>query len=202
MNKRIAAILALILPIALLAGCAQEKPAAVVRDNDIVTITLDYEKQSGFASNQFAVWIEDTDGNLIKTLFVTEFTVKTGFEKRPDALPVWVSRAMPTKQSTPDATSGATPKSGELTFVWDLNDQNGMRVADGTYQFFVEGTLRWKNHVLYSDEITLNGAATSVEASAEYIYAASDAQAALSPDSPENAMLSHVIAAYIPPKNS
>lgn len=31
-------------------------------------ITVSYEKQSGWSSNQYAVWIEDSDGNFVKTI--------------------------------------------------------------------------------------------------------------------------------------
>jgi ABC-type uncharacterized transport system auxiliary subunit len=37
-----------------------------------VIVTFDYEKQSGSASNQYSVWIEDMDGNYINTLYATE----------------------------------------------------------------------------------------------------------------------------------
>lgn len=54
-----------------------------------VEIKFNYEKRAGIASNQFAVWIEDEDGNFIKTLYVTRFTGNGGYKKRPDALPLW-----------------------------------------------------------------------------------------------------------------
>lgn len=46
-----------------------------------LTVTFDFEKQSGYASNQFAVWIEDVDGNLINTLYATRFTATGGYKK-------------------------------------------------------------------------------------------------------------------------
>lgn len=179
-------------------GCAA--PAAAQRDNDIATVTFDFEKQKGYASNQFAVWVEDLDGNLIKTLYVTKFTANGGFEKRPDAVPVWVARSGIAKGDQADAISGATPKSGNISFVWDLTDESCARVADGTYKFFVEGTLRWKNRVLYTGEIALDGSAAASKATAEYTYAASDESPALTQDSVETAMITNVTAQYIPPK--
>jgi hypothetical protein len=99
-----------------------------------------------------------------------------------------------------DAVTGATPKSGNVSIVWDLTNESGVRVADGTYRYFVEGTLRWKNQVLFTGEITLDGSATTSEATAEYTYAASDDADALTEASVENAMITGVTAAYIPPK--
>ncbi len=201
MKKIISIMLALASALLLLSGCAAPKQA-VTRDNDIVTVSFDYEKQTGYATNQFAVWIEDESGKLVKTLYVTEFTAKGGYEKRPDAIPTWVDRANLSTENEADAVSGATPKSGKLSYAWDLTDQNGVRVPNGTYTFVVEGTLRWKNQVLYSGTITLNGEAATAEGSAEYTFAASDDAPALTPDSPESGMLSNVVAAYIPPTQS
>ena len=61
------------------------------------------------------------------------------------------------------------------------------------------GGLKQIDPVGPSGEIVLDGNATSVEGKAEYTYAASDEQAELTADSPENAMISNVKAEYIPP---
>ena len=184
----------------LLLGCGAPTAAnTVAREDDIVAVTFDYQKQKGYASNQFAVWIEDANGTLIKTLFVTQFTAKGGSEKRPDAIPVWVERAGIAQVDGTDATSGATPKSGSLRYVWDLTDNSGNRVPEGTYTYYVEGTLRWKNQVLFSGEISLNGEAAASNAKATYTYAASDEQAALTDEAAEHGMIQNVSAVYIPP---
>jgi len=184
----------------LLLGCGAPASASTpTREDDIVAVTFDYQKQSGYASNQFAVWVEDADGNLVKTLFVTKFTVNGGYEKRPDAIPVWVEQSGIAQGTAQDAVSGATPKSGSLRYVWDLTDQNGERVPDGTYTYNVEGTLRWKNHVLFTGEITLNGEVATGTATGNYTYAASDEQAALTDTAPEHNMIQNVVATYIPP---
>lgn len=165
-----------------------------------LTVTFDFEKQSGYASNQFAVWIEDTDGSLIKTLYVTKFTAKGGYKKRPDAIPVWVEKSGLASMSKKeiDAITGATPKAGTLSYTWDLTDEKGGKVSSGEYRFFVEGSLRWKNKVLYSGDIELGETLATAEASMDYIYEASDDQPALSSDSPENSMIGAVTAQYIP----
>lgn len=163
-----------------------------------VVITFDYEKQSGHASNQFAVWIEDMNGQLIKTLCATKFTVNGGYKSRPDSIAVWVEKsglASMTK-SEADAIAEATPKSGSLSYTWDLTGVNGDHVPNGEYKFYVEGTMRWKNSVLFSGVITIGGGSFAVTAEAEYTYAASDNQAALTAESSENNMISAVTANY------
>ena len=200
MLKQTHIILILAFACMLLLGCGAPAAANVVeREDDIVAVTLDYQKQSGYASNQFAVWIEDADGKLAKTLFVTQFAAKGGYEKRPDAIPVWVKQSGLAQGTAQDAVSGATPKSGSLRYVWDLTDQSGARVPDGSYTYYVEGTLRWKNHVLFSGEITLNGEAVTSTATGTYTYAASDEQAALTDAAPEHSMIQNVVATYVPP---
>ena len=164
-----------------------------------VIITFDYVKQSGAASNQFAVWIEDMYGNFVKTLFATRWTTNGGYKNRPDSIALWVERsglASMTKAEI-DAISGASPRTDALNFVWDLTDAKDNAVSPGAYRFFVEGTLRWKNYVLYSGVIEVGDAAVTVAAEAEYIYEASDKYAALTSDSPENAMIGAVTASFV-----
>lgn len=101
------------------------------------------------------VWIENDEGKLIRTLYATSFTVKGGYEYRKDAIPLWVGRACPEKMTDVqvDAITGATPGNGKLTYTWDGTDQNGNRIPEGTYHFFIEGTLYWKSRVLFSGTV-------------------------------------------------
>ena len=101
-----------------------------------------------------------------------------------------------------DAIAGATPKmSGSQSYAWNLKDINGDTVSHGEYKFFVEGTLRWKNYVLYSGVITIGDTPVTVTADAEYNYETSGNQAALSSESPENAMIGTVTASFTPAVN-
>ena len=99
-----------------------------------------------------------------------------------------------------DAIAGATPSGGEnLAYLWDLTYQNGDAVPLGEYRFFVEGTLRWKNYVLYSGIINIGGdTPITVTADAEFIYEASDRYDALTSESPENNMIGEVTASFVP----
>ena len=198
MRKYAILLILVIMSTMVLFGCVAPAATADERDTDVVVITFDFAKQSGYASNQFAVWIEDANGNFVKTLYATKFTAKGGYEKRPDSIPVWVERSGLAGMKDIDAITGATPKSGALRYTWDLTNETGARVPDGTYKFFVEGTLRWKNTVLFSGEIVLNDSASSVEATAEYAYSDSAEQQALTAESPENTMLGNVRASYRP----
>ena len=195
-------LLAAVLSLALLCACSggESNAEPPIPKSGELTIIFDYEKQSGHASNQFAVWIEDMDGNLIKTLYATKFTAHGGYKNRPDSLSLWVENSglasMP--KADVDAVSGATPKAGALSYAWDLTDQSGGAVTSGEYKFFVEGSLRWKNRVLYSGVVDVSGSAATVQGNAEYIYEGSDGQPALSEDAVENGMIGAVTAVWEP----
>jgi len=118
-----------------------------------VSIDFDYMRMSGMASNQFAVWIEDSDGNVIKTIYATDFTAgRRGYSNREDTLSHWVKAAEPDSmdETEIDAISGATPQSGHQHFEWDLTDDEGQRVSDGQYSVKLEGTLFWSSNVVYT----------------------------------------------------
>ena len=137
-------------------GCtaANRQTEGVGTDGDNkeqLIISFDF-RRGGIASSQYAIWIEDDEGKLMRTLYATSFTTKGGYEYRGDAIPFWVGKACPEKMTDAqvDAITGATPINGNLTYIWDGTDQNGIRVPKGKYHFFVEGTLYWKSRVLFS----------------------------------------------------
>ena len=118
-----------------------------------VEISFDFTRMSTHASNQLAIWVENADGELIKTVFVTNFaSARRGYRNRDMALLHWVSAAEPEGMSDGqiDAISSATPSAGRLVYFWDLTDQNGDRVPDGVYTVYLEGTLYWESNVLFS----------------------------------------------------
>jgi hypothetical protein len=140
------------------------------------------------------------NGQLIKTLYATRYTANGGYKDRSDSIALWVEKSglasMP--KSEVDAISGATPKAGNLSYTWDLTNAEGKVVSPGEYKFIIEGTLRWKNYVLYSGVIDIGGAAATVSADTEFHYEAVGNQAALSENSPENSMIGSVTASYFP----
>lgn len=146
---------------ATLCGCNHlraEETRTADRGEERLEISLRF-RRGGIASSQYAIWIEDETGRLVRTLYATSFTAKGGYEYREDAIPVWVSKAKPQTMSFAqvDAITGATPRNGILTYQWDGTDDKGNRVPPGNYKFFVEGTLYWKSRVLYSGELAWGG---------------------------------------------
>ncbi len=141
-----------------------------------VEITFDYVKKQGPGSNQYAVWIENSAGEVVKTLFVTSFTtkgrvregqpIKRGYTYRPTCVPTWVTHAKAADMSDAelDAFTGATPKeSGKQTFIWDFTDASGNKVAKGDYKVCVEATLKNEYKLLYTGTLSTKDKAGEVK---------------------------------------
>lgn len=113
-----------------------------------VKVSFDFQRMKGYATNQFAVWVENSQGKLVKTLYVTKFTAQKGFNTRPDSLPLWVSKAAPSSSAKMDASSGATPKSGSCSYVWNITDSAGKTVEPGVYTVCFEATQFWEKRII------------------------------------------------------
>mgnify|MGYP002082765258 FL=1 len=144
---------------------AQENPEIPSKNDDttysdaVLTIRLNFERSNTIASNQYAVWIENSVGKVVRTLYVSSFTANGGYRRREDCVPTWVAHAHPAQMSTDelDAISGATPRSGQHSYTWNGKDEHGNTVADGEYRICVEGTLYWSSTVLYFGVVRWGG---------------------------------------------
>jgi len=156
-----------------------------------VEVSFAFNRQSGFSTNQFAIWIEDSKGNLVKTLYATKFTAGGGWSKRPQSIPLWVQKSNLSALSKKDvdALTGATPRAGTLNYRWDGLDKNGNRASAGEYRLFLEATLREDNRVLYEAPFSLGSGKTgSIEAKSTYFGSGTK----------ERGMIENVKAAYRP----
>ena len=156
-----------------------------------VEIAFDYVRQSGTASNQFAVWIADAEGKIVKTLVATGFTSgRGGWKSRKEALPQWVadSGIATMKDAQIDAFARATPQSGAVRSVWYCDDAEGARVPGGSYSVNVEATLRGENRVLYRSAVRLYG--ENAESRPEPTF--------FGPGTAERGMLTNVVVRFVP----
>jgi hypothetical protein len=137
----------------------------------VVTVSYNLHRLPTIASNQLAVWIEDNGGKLVKTLFVTWFTGKGGYERRPDCLPLWRKAAGLDGPPTDavDAVTRATQRPGRQALVWDCTDSAGNPVPPGTYIYKIEGNIFWAKGVLWQGEITVGDRPASSRAVAVYL---------------------------------
>ena len=133
-------------------------------------LSFSYTRQSGAATNQFAAWIEDSQGRHVKTLYATRWTANGGWSRRPSSIPMCVKQSnlsqMPRAQI--DAVSAATPTTGTLTYKWDGTDSRGTAVPAGNYTLILEATLRWENQVYYRAPIRLGQGPSTPQVSTEY----------------------------------
>jgi hypothetical protein len=82
---------------------------------------------------QTAVWVENTEGEFVKTLYVSGFS---GYAKEQQVnLPVW---AKSSEFADVDAITGASIDLGHHVYIWDLSDYTGKKVGSGEYKIFVE----------------------------------------------------------------
>lgn len=144
-----------ILCLCFLAAYVQAKEGPSAKDskqiNQSVQITYDLHRIPTTGSNQVAVWVENENGQFIRTLFVTRFTAKGGYLKRTSSLKGWVEKSS-WKDATKDeidALSSATPAAGKQNVTWDCTDAKGQPVPAGTYYICMEGNLR-KGNMMYA----------------------------------------------------
>ena len=150
--------------LAIIAAMLLAMPAmAQTKKGKTLEVSFNYQKQAGPGSNQYAVWIENEKGDVVKTLFVTSYTTKgrarggepakRGYIVRPACVPTWVKTVKADEQSDQqlDAVTGATPQAGGMqTFTWDFTDQQGKAVPQGNYTIKVEATLFFDSDIIYS----------------------------------------------------
>lgn len=105
----------------------------------------------GMARNPYiAVWIEDTDGNLVKT--VSLWHLNNGQDRWLSELHRWYAAS-----DGVDTDSGATRAAGSYTVAWDLTDSSGKAVSDGTYVLCIEATREHGPYSLVTGNLTLKG---------------------------------------------
>jgi len=159
----------LVFILTVLAFAAVQRAAA----QQAAEVTFSYERQSGSASNQFAVWIENPGGQHVKTLYVTQWTARGGYSRRPASIPLWVKQSglSSWSKAQADAVSAATPRTGPVTYAWDGTDSKGAPVPAGNYTVIIEGNLRWENMVYCRVPIVIGSGPASAQVNAEYVSA-------------------------------
>jgi hypothetical protein len=163
---------------------------AFAQSSGSVEISFTYTRQSGFGSNQFAVWITDAQGNYVKTLYATRFTATGGYAKRAQAIPDWVASSglAGMGKAQIDAFTGATPRTGNLSYRWDGTNQAGEALPPGEYRIFLEASLRSENRALYSAPVQLGASSGPVELQPQYF----------GKDTKVRAMISGVTVLFLP----
>lgn len=103
--------------------------SAFKKDKVVVTFQLGFQDE---IPPQTAVWVEDAEGNFVRTLYVSGFSAFV--KERQIQLPEWANAS----DFEPDATTGASIDWGKHTYLWDLTGHDKKRVKDGVYVIKVE----------------------------------------------------------------
>ncbi len=132
----------------------REKVSQTKEEKVVVTFHLGFQDE---LEPQTAVWIEDSHGKFVKTLYVSGFS---GFAREKQVnLPIWANSS----QFETDGTTGASIDWGKHTYVWDLTDHQGKRVKNGVYKVNIEAS--WWPSMQYgrtSAEICIGKSPTEV----------------------------------------
>ena len=123
----------------------------------VVDFTYTAEASGGRAHNPYvAVWVEDTDGNLVRTISLWYEQSDKGARWLND-LSSWYG------SSGGDVlTSGATRAAGSYSVVWDGTDLDGGTVAAGQYVVYIESAREHGPHSITAVEVTLGNDGFSV----------------------------------------
>ena len=123
-----------------------------------VTINYTWSRIQSHGSNQIAVWIEDTKGNHVCTLFATRYTATGGYIKRPLSLSEWTAKfnLKNASKEEVDAITGATPKAGEQVLTWNGKDKSGKALV-GKYIVRMEANIMDADKMYFKGEIVIGG---------------------------------------------
>ncbi len=134
-------------------------PAQVANPDKKVTVSYTWSHIQSHGSNQVAIWIEDTKGNHVRTLFATKFTASGGYSYRPVSLSEWTAKfnLKNASKEDVDAVSGSTPKPGKQTVTWDGTDQRGKAVPSGKYIVRMEANILNADKMFFRGEINIGG---------------------------------------------
>ena len=138
----------------------------------VVTISYTLFHPHWIASNQLAVWIENSQGAFVRTIFATDFMARRkGYVKRPQSCPEWVkaSGLANLPDTSIDAISGATQKPGPIELWWNCTDVNGKPVLPSVYTYKVEGNISWEKRVLWEGKIEVGSKPFTSLATPTYI---------------------------------
>lgn len=131
------------------------------------TVSWTFASSGGRSRNPYmAVWIEDADGNFVKTLALYH---KANGDNWLDTLSSWYASSGGT-----DTTTSGTVPAGSFTTVWDGTTAAGDRAVQGSYYVCIESVVEHGSESLVRQQVTFGAAAgqTTLTASGDITAAA------------------------------
>lgn len=130
-------------------------------------ISYRFKKASGVQpSYQTAIWLEDENGDLARTLFVSEYLSYGGFHDST-ICPNWSRKANwdNIDESMFDAVTAATPSTGENSLKVDCQKEN---IAPGTYRCCVQVHIVENYNIMYCGTIKIGDGKSETIAMVDY----------------------------------
>lgn len=165
--------------------------AAAAQSLGLLDIQYHLYRRDTIASNQIALWIEDSSHRYVKTLIASSFTARGGWRERPQALPEWRKAASWANATQAEINRVLLPEQvpGTYHVYWDCTDASGKPVPAGTYEVRMEGNIYWDNRVVFSVPITVGASPSHALSEPQYLPDGSQSNGTI---------LSDVSAAYMP----
>ncbi len=113
----------------------------------VIDFVLGYQDQ---LAPQTALWIENKQGDYIKTIYVSGFSGHV--KDKQVVLPKW---AESTQFRNVDGVTAASIGWGEHIYTWDLKDINGQKVKKGQYRICLEIT-HWPSNIHQKSDMMIN----------------------------------------------
>lgn len=131
-------------------GAAAELPASAA-----ATVSWTFAASGGMSRNPYmAVWIEDADGNFVKTLALYH---KANGDNWLDSLANWYAASGGT-----DTTTSGTVPAGTFTATWDGSTAAGGRATEGTYYVCVESVVEHGGQSLVREQVSFGATDSQV----------------------------------------
>lgn len=133
-----------------------------------IEVAFVFGSPEGFQpSYQTALWLQDTKGQYVKSLFVSEYLAYGGFND-PTICPDWIKVANWDKatEADYDAVSRPTPPVGENALSINLKDKG---IPPGTYEYLLEVHLVEKFNILCKGQIEIGNQAAESKPEVSYL---------------------------------
>ncbi len=130
----------LILAALALSGCGRGEPDVIISKAEEAPLVISF--QVNFFPVQKALWIEDAEGNYVKTLHISEWL--RGYGEEFQVLTDWVDASKEARRNKPeaqiDAFTEATLRASreKFRYGWDLIDWRGEKVPEGDYMIILQ----------------------------------------------------------------
>lgn len=126
--------------------------ASSTKPDTTSTTTISFTLSSPASHSTEAIWIEDSLGNFVRTLFIGSYV-----NDKPSYLPTWST----VSGGKTDGTTGASRSAGSLNWKPCYSTGSSTVVSPGSYRYRIEYREEGSTSTVWTGTITLGNTATS-----------------------------------------